>query len=202
MPTRSIATALCLLFWICAESACYRRDPAPPGLRATLKTWNIEAQEKTVEEVLPWYQASTDDETKLARSFATQTISTARLLKAVRAKWGHDPETVIAHLCFTETPEDDNAATVTALGDHATLKFGDLRIAPLFLVKSNGSWRVDMAQYISAYGARLPSVIKYCDRSSEAFDKLTGAINAGEISTAKDAINALKTQLATLNMER
>lgn len=194
--------ALCLLVWICAESACSRSDPAPPGLRATLKSWNIEAEEKTAEDIMPWYQASTDNELRLARSFANQTISTARLLRVVKVRWGHDPETVIAHLCFTETPEDDNAATVTVQGDHATLNFGALNIAPLRLVKTDGAWRVDMPQYVGAYGARLQSTITYCDRSSKVFDKITADIVSGAISTSKDAINALKTALATSDTEQ
>jgi len=200
MPTRPIATALCLFACICAESACSRpSDPMPPGLREALKTWNTEAAEKTVDDVLPRYQARTDDEIKLANSFASQTISTARLAKAVRAKWGHDTETQAMHLCVTDTPEDDSAAAVTVRGDHATLNFGGLQIAPLYLVKANGVWQFNMGQYVSGYGPRLKSIIKYCDRSSEAIDKLTAAINSGEVSSAKDAINALNTALAAVN---
>jgi hypothetical protein len=156
----------------------------------------------TVDDVLAWYQARTDDEMKLANSFAAQTISTARLAQAVRARWGHDTETVMMHLCFMDTAEDDSAATVTVRGDHVTLNFGALPIAPLYLVKANGVWQVDMAEYVSTYGARMPSIIKYCDQSSEAFDKLTAAIDAGEISSAQDAINALKTALAAVNVRR
>lgn len=156
----------------------------------------------TVDDVLPWYQARTDDELKLANAFASQMISTARLAKAVRDNWGHAAETVMMHLCFMDTPEDDSAATVTVRGDHATLNFGALQIAPLYFVKVNGAWQLDMAQYISDYGARLPSIINYCDQSSAAFDKLTAAINSGDVSSANDAINRLKTALAAADAPR
>ena len=187
---------------ICAASACSRpSDPMPPGLREALKTWNTEIAEKTVDDVLPRYQARTDDEIKLANSFAVQTISTARLAKAVEARWGHDTEIQAMHLCFTDTPEDDSAATVTVHGDHATLNFRGLQLAPLYLVKTNGIWQFDMTQYVSAYGPRLKSILKYCDRSSEAIDKLTATINSGRILSAKDAISALNTALPALNAQ-
>jgi len=198
MPTRSIALALGLFVWICAESACSRSDPAPPGLRETLKTWNAEAAERTAEDVLPWYQANTEDEVKLARSFAAQTVATARLAKAVRTKWGHDTETAIMHLCLTDTPEDDATAIVTVAGPRANLNFGALQIAPLYFINIKGVWRMDMAQYITGYGPRLQSTIKYCDRSSEAYEKLTASINSGEVSTARDAVNAVKAALAAI----
>jgi hypothetical protein len=202
MPTRSIAAALCLFFCICAEPACSRSSPWPTGLRETLKAWNTEAEEKTVDEILPWYQAGADDEKRLARSLATQAISTARLLKAVRAKWGHDAETVITHLCLTDTPEDDDAATASVHGDHVTVSFAVPGIAPLFVVHTNGAWRVDTATYVRELGPQLQASIKYCDRSSEVVDKLTAAILGGEISSAQNAIDALKKALASLDAEQ
>jgi len=173
----------------------------PAGLRATLKTWNIEAQEKSVDEVSPWFQASTDDENRLARAFAAQTVTTARLLKAVRKKWGHLPETAIAHICLTETPEDDDAAIVTIAGDRVTLQFQVRGISSLYLVRTNGAWRVDMAAYVRGFGARLETIVTYCDRSSEVFEKITAAINSGDFSTAQNAIDALKKELGPLERQ-
>jgi hypothetical protein len=193
---------LILALIIGAESACSRSSNSmPPELREALRTWNTEIAEKTVEDVLPRYQARTDDEIKLANSFAVQTISTARLAKAVEARWGRVTETQAMHLCFTDTPEDDSAATVTVHGDHATLNFGRLQLAPLYLVKTNGVWYFDMAQYVNAYGPRLNSILKYCDRSSEAIDKMTATINSGQILSSKDAITALSTALPAVNAQ-
>jgi len=188
---------LILFLCLCAESVRSQPTPAPLGPKETLKSWNFE--EATVDKVLPWYQATTDDEKKLARSMAVQSIASTRLSKAVREKWGHDAETVITHLCLTETHEDDDAAPVVIEGDHATLTFNVPDMAPLFLIRTNGVWRVDTAAYVNALGAQLQTAVTYCDQSAVEYDKLADAVIAGKFSTAQEAIDALKKAVEPLD---
>ena len=196
MPTRSLALAFCFICWIWTDLARSQPTAVPLGPKETLKTWNFVG--KTVDEVLPWYQANTNNEKKLARACATQALSTTRLSEAVKAKWGQGVETIVAHLCLTETHEDDDAATVAVDGNEATLDFGISGVAPLFLVQTGVIWRVDMAAYMRALGSKWESARKYCDESSVICDKMTADVIGGKYPTAGQMIDALKKALAPL----
>jgi hypothetical protein len=182
-----------------AESAQAQATSTSLGPKETLLSWNFE--DKTAGEVLPWYQASTEEEKKLASALATQALSATRLAKAVRIKWGAGTATFIAHLCHTDTPADDSAAAVTVRGDHATLKCNVPAMLPLFLVRSDGAWRVDVSAYARTLGEQMPSVIQYCNRCAEATDKIAAEITAGKYPAAEDAIDAVKKAFLVLDAE-
>jgi len=200
MPARPMTIVLCLLSCVlCAEVAHAQAAPTQLGPKETLLSWDFE--DKTADQVLPWYQAGTEDEKKLASAFVTQALSTTRLAKVARVKWGHNAAVFITHLCHTDTPEDDSAATVTVRGDHATLKCNVREMLPLFLVRRDGAWRVDLTTYAHNLGEQLPWAIKYCQRSAEVTDQIAADITAGKYSAAEDAIDAVKKAFAVLDVE-
>jgi hypothetical protein len=152
-----------------------------------------------VDEVLPWYEANTAVEKQLARAIATYTVAEARLQKLARTKWGKEAETQIAHLCLSDTHEDDDAAIVTIQGDHAILQFKFPGITPLFLVQSGGAWKMDMAAYVKGLGDQLQPGIKYSYQSADIYVKIADAIAAGKYSKAQEAADALKKATDALN---
>jgi tetratricopeptide (TPR) repeat protein len=189
--------AVCVVFWILGVGVTFSQPaPVPLGPRETVKSWHFE--DKTVDQVLPWYQAGTEDEKRLARAFAAQSISASRLAMTAKGKWGHDVETQIAHLCSADTFEDDESATLDLHGEHAALKFDVPGMAPLLLVQSNDVWRLDVTSYLRVFGSQVPSVIQYCDQSAAIYDQITADVVAGKYPIAENAIEALKKAVATL----
>lgn len=143
-------------------------------------------------QVLTWYEFNTEVEKLLARATAAQAVSVARLQKVVRMKWGLDAETIIAHICLTDTRKDDDSATVTVENNRAIIQYNIPDCAPLLLVQINGVWRIDIASYVHDLGDQLQAGIQYCYRSSDVYAATADAVAADRYSSVKEAANALK----------
>lgn len=195
--TRMVSLMVCILLCIaCRGFAEDSQAPTPLTPKETIKGWNLE--DKTVDQVLPLFEANTDVERQLARATAIQGIAEARLQKVARKKWGHDAEAVIAHLCLSDTREDDEAATVTTEGDHATVKYNVEGLGPLMLVRINGVWKVDTAWYVRNLAEQLQDAIKYCYRSSDVFVAAADSIYNNRYSNGQDAADDLKKAIDAL----
>jgi hypothetical protein len=153
-----------------------------------------------LDEAMSYYSFHNDTEKGMAELMAQQSIVTSKLEESARKKWGDSAEADVAHACVDATPADLAKAIWTVKDDHAIAQFAASGMAPLFLIRDDGQWKVDVSAYIAGLGALLPQGLQYMKASigvlQTAEDRLT---NSEDFSTANDFVMYLQGELNKLN---
>lgn len=150
---------------------------------------------RSVDDVLLTYAFSEDKQKAFAQVTAEEVIAFAKIQKAVDAKWGKGCEAVVMHACGSDTREDDEQAQETVTDDHAIIKFRREGIAPLFLVRVDGQWKVDIAIYVATFGDNLTDIEGAVRQITAIVDSATAALAAGKYSDADHLAKDLASQI-------
>jgi hypothetical protein len=153
---RGVSALAVLVIFICSHSAwadapaTQPTDDTPQGFLAQMTNDRIAAMSVDQATATMGFNQDSDKDKASAKAMATAAIATAKLEVAVGAKWGKDAETAVAHICQDDTVDDDAKAKWTINGDHATATFAVDNVGPVMLVKQDGHWKLDLAQYRAA----------------------------------------------------
>jgi len=159
--------------------------------RGIAKYWNRRCADWNLDQMLQVFNANSDAEKRLARALAEQSLVVAKLQKDVRKQWGKSGETLVAHAALTDTVDDDDAAAEQLNGDHATLTFKDENLTPLFLIKSGGQWKIDIAAYIAAFNGDAAKLERLCRQANKSIEQLSSYFAAGKFESAQELASAI-----------
>jgi hypothetical protein len=190
------------ILWILAVfgGAALAGPATTPSLSQTpteaLKVW---AQLQDIESISQIYYATTDVQKHFAHNLALQTLAALKLEKAVAAKWGNLANTTVAHICQSDTPEDDATASAIVDGDHGNIIFKASEISSLPVVRVEGRWLIDVPTILKMLGSRANKSDQIVEESAGIYDTYTTDVNDGKFSTFEELTDRLQKKVHELN---
>lgn len=145
-----------------------------------------------------FYNATNDDERRMAKTEARFDSEFGMLQLLVEKKWGKDAGDAITHAMEGQTIPDAEAAKLTVDGDHATLAWKD-QSAPLKLIKVGGEWKIDLAATISTLGVTADQYIDGFHKMSAMVADFADAVDGGKLKTLSEAVADAKKRTAALS---
>jgi hypothetical protein len=193
--------AILLPAWASAQPTTQPTTTDSVTSRASAKLamlgWHIE--DWTSAEAQKAYHATTDEQKKLAQAMSEQLVAEAKLQKAVRDKWGKDAEATFAHLIGGTTHEDDQAATETGDGDHAIIHWSVDGVGPMFMVRVNNQWKIDVTVYAHNIGSALQRYLRYSEQSTTVYEDAIEALSKNVYTNAEQLANYVKGELEKID---
>lgn len=168
--------------------------------KAALAGWTRHVGEWDVERALKIYSFAGQKQAAFARALAEQALAQGKLQKVVRDRWGVKAELAVARAIADDTLEDDLAATEQIDGDHATLTFKDeAHLQPLWMVKVDREWKIDIAAYAHDFGDDLEAPIQFLGQTTAVVDAGLDGLRTGRFKDNDALVNYLKVKYEQLN---
>jgi hypothetical protein len=173
-------------------------DPAAKEVRDTLVQWNKLSPTWTLAELRKIEHTENDREAIYSDYIAHEGWEECKVQKAVRDKWGSEAEAKFAHICTTDTIEDDQAADVTVDGNKAQVTFKAKEITPLPMIKIDGHWLLDMHTFFDQQSKDNADFDKNNVHTATLMKQAAADIAAGKFDDADAFLADFKTKFQAL----
>lgn len=189
MPPVRTSVSLAVLLFTALLAAAADVDMSTP--KGALKAFYEAMEAGDAAAVRASFHTANDTEKALADAYAAQLTAARALGEATKAKFATTGDALSRGLPLRDEIAKLDTAEVTVNGDKATVKLaGDAK--PLRLVKSDGRWRLSLADYAGDDPAAQTAALK---DMATAFQTIAAEIQADKFPTAADAQRALQQKL-------
>jgi hypothetical protein len=167
-------------------------DPTSP--KGAMKSFYDAMEAGDASAVRALFYAANDPEKALADAYTAQLTAAKALGEAAKNKYGATGDALSKGMPVRDEIARLNTAEVTIDGDNAALKFPG-QPKPLHMVKSEGRWRLSIADFAGATQENIASQTAVIKEMAGVFTAVAADITADKYPTAPDAQRALQQKL-------
>jgi hypothetical protein len=170
--------------------------------KATLAGWTQHIGGWNIDQLLTIYSVHGDKEASFARALADLALAQGKLQKVVRRQWGPKAELAVARSIAIDTLEDDLAADEKIDGEHATVTLkAETRLPPLWLVKVNGQWKIDVAAYMRGIGDDVAPAVQLLGQTTAVVQAAVDGLKSGRFKDNDAVVDYLKLKFDQINAD-
>lgn len=185
------------MFWMApllAALPLMGADADSAGPKAAMKAFYQAMEAGDAAAVRGLFYAANDAEKLLADADAAQLVAARGLGEAIKNKFAATGDALSKGLPLRDEIARLDGAEVSIDGDNATLKLAGQNKA-LRLVKSEGRWKISIADYAGATPANIAAQTAVLKDLAEVYSSIAADISADKFASAQDAQKTLQQKL-------
>lgn len=189
---RRFAVMLCgVIALLTLSGRVARGDGERSTPKGALKYFDRVASDPNLDRANVFYHATTDDERKVARAFASVDFALAKLKKLAGARWDSKASDAMAHALRDVTAEDIDAARESVDGDKATIT-GKGFDSPLPMIKVEGAWKISIPDAMKQTQATPQQIEQACTALVDQIEKTQEEVQANKYANPSLLERAMK----------
>ena len=169
-------------------------DVDPNSPRGAMKRFYQAMEAGDAAAVRAVLQATTPEEKELADAYAAQLSAARALGEAAKNKFGAIGDALSKGIPLRDAITKLASAEENVTGDAATVKLPG-QAKPVRLAKSEGQWKILVADYAGAAGENLAVQVAVLKDMATAFNAVASDISADKFPNAQEAQRALQQKL-------
>jgi hypothetical protein len=172
-------------------------DADANGPKAALKNFYLAMEAGDAASVRGLFHTDNDAEKELADADAAQLTAARALGEAAKNKFAATGDALSKGLPLRDEIARLDAAQVTIDGDAAAIKLAG-QTKPLRMIKSDGQWKLSIADYAGATPANIASQTAVLKDFTAVYSAVAADIAADKFPSAQDAQRALQQKVQTV----
>jgi hypothetical protein len=144
-----------------------------------------------------FYNATNDNERKVAKAFASVDLALAKLRKLANTRFDNAAGDAMVHALRDVTAEDIDNASEDVQGDKATVSgkyFGE----PLPMIKVNGAWKIDLNASLTRSKADPDVLIDICEKIVDVIERTEQEVMADKYANASLLERSIKRRVTAI----